>query len=139
VCRLGVLAVLALSVTVSSTQSARPRESNRQTTGTSHDGNFTVLVQDQGGAALPNAWVRVQHWSFIDGTQEPKLIEDAVGTTDAKGEFDFKLPQGLYDVFVSAPELAPESSKCEIHKGIVTQKVFRLGIYVGTGQAWDTN
>jgi hypothetical protein len=131
--RLSALAVLALSVSVSSAQASSPGGKPLQTTAPSHSVSLTVFVQDVSGAPIPHASVRVQHWSFLDGTHEPKLIEDADGSTNSQGEFHLKLPQGLYDVFVSAPSFVAKSTQYEIHKGVEAREVFRLGIYTGTG------
>jgi hypothetical protein len=96
----------------------------------------TPLIKGSGNPPIPKAVVRVQHWDFSNYPQDATLVEDALGVTDAAGTFSVQLPEGIYEVFASAPSFQPEGKQCDVHTGYMTPKVFRLSVVGGSGLEW---
>jgi hypothetical protein len=83
-------------------------------------GSLTVTVKrgpDSATTAAPvaGATVIVAHWTN-DG-MHPKMIQDQTATTNQMGTCTVQLPQGVYDVFVAASELAPAAFRREVKAG----------------------
>ena len=70
-------------------------------------------MADPQGAVIPNAYV-VVHWDPVSSTGSKSNAhekQNAIATTDSDGRFSVKLPEGIYDVFVTAAGFSPHCDK----------------------------
>jgi len=73
-------------------------------------------VRDSEGAVIPKAHV-VIHWDASGSNylgDNLGIKEDITVSTDSEGKFSLELPQGFYDVFVTATAFTPRCEKLRL-------------------------
>ncbi len=77
-------------------------------------------VTDSAGAAIAKARVLI-HWdssgSRVGVTDNLGTKQDVIVLSDANGAYSMNVPEGFYDVFVSAPMFTPAAAKVIAKQG----------------------
>jgi hypothetical protein len=73
---------------------------------------------------VSGAKVIVMHWT--NPGLHPSIVQDRIATTDQTGMCSVELPPGIYDVFISANELAPRAYQISIKAGATASYAFKL-------------
>lgn len=92
----------------------------------STDGVLTGVVTDPDGAVVPDATIRIQHWTYDKFGQTPREKCDAEIYADRAGRFAVRLHPGGYEVFVGFPGLAAVVKSVRIRSGKTTKFNQRL-------------
>ena len=92
-------------------------------------GQLLIKVQTAPDSTLPatpvaGAKVTIVHW--VHSGMQATLIQDQVLTTNQAGVCMANLPQGTYDVFVSASGLTPAAFRRDLNPGQTTSLVASL-------------
>lgn len=84
--------------------------------GAAYGTTLSGTVRDSEGAVIAKAHVIV-HWDAAGSNYLGDNIgttEDITVTTDSTGQFVLELPQGFYDVFVTASAFSPHCEKIRL-------------------------
>ena len=81
---------------------------------------ITGKITDSEGAVIANARVLV-HWDSSGSTVGLKdnvgIKRDVIVVTDASGHYSADVPEGFYDVLISAPAFTPIAAKVIVKEG----------------------